>query len=85
MSWKAYNDIIDAIRYQEGLTLDEARERYNELQEEGLSVDDLRDAYNVEPAYDDLDAWIDDYESGDFDDYPYDEIDGGFDYEDAGA
>lgn len=47
--------------------------------------DDDDDEYDesdeeAEPLYATFDEWMEAYEDGLFDDYPYDEIDGGIDY-----
>lgn len=78
MSWKHYNDVIHALREGEDLSLSEARERYDELAEE-LGRPPTIDDVDIPEIYDDLDDWIDAYDAGEFDDYPYDEVEGGVD------
>lgn len=78
MSWKAYNDVIAALREGNDLSLSEARERYEELREE-LGHAPTLDDVEIPEEYDDLDDWIDAYEDGEFDDYPEDEVGGGVD------
>lgn len=78
MSWKAYNDVIAAIREGEDISLAEARERYEELREE-LGHAPTLDDVSIPEIYDDVDDWIDAYDAGEFDDYPYDEVEGGVD------
>lgn len=78
MSWKSYNEVIAALRADFGLTLEEAQERYREMAEElghPPTVDDLE--REELPSFDDFDVWEDAYDSGEFDDYPYEEADGG--------
>ena len=76
MSWKAYNDVIAAIREGHKMSLADAREYYDELKEElghPPSVDDIE----IPEDYEDLDDWEEAYEDGEFDDYPEDELAGG--------
>lgn len=76
MSWKAYNDVIAALREGNDLSLPEARERYEELRDE-LGRAPTLDDVEIPDEYDDLDDWEEAYDDGEFDDYPDDELAGG--------
>lgn len=84
MAWTDYNEIIGAIMDAENLSYEDAREYYSELRDQGYEVDDIREMVGAGVGFDDLEDWIEHYDDGDYDDYPYDEIEGGIDYEPTG-
>jgi hypothetical protein len=80
VSWKHYNDIIGAMMDADGLTAEEARERYADLRADGLNASDIADLYHVDAAYESLDDWMEDYDEGAFDDdFAEEEMEGGVD------
>ena len=93
--WDDYNDAIAEIREITGADLDEARELYAELRDqlgETPDHDDIVSAYgdaggdsdsgtDIPWETDDYDDWAERFESGEFDDYGYEEYEGNVTYE----